>query len=84
MGQAAPTALSDVDPEAVETARNESKNPIELGFSKWRACEVIYPRKAHWRCAKHAGVQTAVSNKRLAHAGYYSLSDRHESLHLYG
>ena len=32
--------------------------------------------------AKHAVVNMAITSKRLAQAGYFSLSDRYESLHL--
>jgi len=58
------------------------KNLMKLGLPEWRACEVAYSRKAHWKCAHHASVQWAISNKRLARAGYYSILDRYESLHL--
>ena len=64
--------------------RTRKKNLMKLGLPEWRACEVAYSRKAYWRSAKHASVQMAISNKRLAQAGYYSLSDRYESLHLCG
>ena len=57
---------------------------MKLGLPEWRACEVAYSRKAYWRCAKHASVNTAISSKRLAQAGYYNILDRYESLHLCG
>ena len=60
------------------------KNLMKLGLPKWRACELAYSRKAYWRCAKHASVNMAISSKRLAQAGYYSILDRYESLHLCG
>ena len=60
------------------------KNLMKLGLPGWRAREVAYSRKAYWRSARHASVQTAISNKRLAQAGYYSILDRYESLHLCG
>ena len=58
------------------------KNLMKLGLPEWRACEVAYSRKAYWKCAHHVSVQWAISNKRLARAGYYSILDRYESLHL--
>nr|MCR5088861.1 group II intron reverse transcriptase/maturase [Oscillospiraceae bacterium] len=57
-------------------------NLMKLGLPKWRACEVAYSRKAYWRSAHHAAVQKALSDKRLAQAGYDSILSRYESLHL--
>ena len=51
--------------------RTRVKNLMKLGLPEWRACEVAYSRKAYWRSAAHASVQTAISSKRLAQAGYY-------------
>ena len=76
----AASPLSDVYLEAVEGMRSLMK----LGVPDWRACAVAYSRKAYWRCAKHACVNEAISSKRLAQAGYYSILDRYESLHLCG
>ena len=64
--------------------RTRVKNLLKLGLPEWRACEVAYSRKAYWRSAAHASVQTAISSKRLVQAGYYSILDRYESLHLCG
>ena len=55
---------------------------MKLGVPEWRACEVAYSRKSYWRSSAHASVQAAISNKRLVQAGYYSILDRYESLHL--
>lgn len=60
------------------------QNLMKLGLPEWRACEVAYSRKAYWRSARHASVHAAISNKRLAQAGYYSILDRYESLHSCG
>lgn len=60
------------------------KNLMKLGLPEWRAREVAYSRKAYWRCAKHASVNMAISSERLAQAGYYSIRNRYESLHLCG
>ena len=64
--------------------RTRKENLMKLGLPEWRACEVAYSRKAYWRSAKHASVNTAITNKRLAQAGYYSILDRYESLHSCG
>ena len=64
--------------------RTRVKNLMKLGLPEWRACEVAFSRKAYWRSAAHASVQMAISSKRLAQAGYYSILDRYESLHLCG
>ena len=61
--------------------RTRVQNLMKLGLPEWRACEVAYSRKSYWRSARHASVQAAITNKRLARAGYFSLSDRYESLH---
>lgn len=63
--------------------RTRMRNLMKLGLPEWRACEVAYSRKAYWRSAYHASVQAAISNERLAQAGYYSILDRYESLHCY-
>ena len=64
--------------------RTRMRNLMKLGVPDWRACTVAYSRKAYWRCAKHACINEAISSKRLAQAGYYSILDRYESLHLCG
>lgn len=64
--------------------RTRVENLMKLGLPEWRACEVAYSRKAYWKSARHASVQMAISNKRLAQAGYYSIFDRYVSLHLCG
>lgn len=64
--------------------RTRVRNLMKLGLPEWRACEVAYSRKAYWRSARHASVQAAISNERLAQAGYDSILDRYESLHCYG
>ena len=62
--------------------RTRVQNLMKLGVPEWRACEVAYSQKSYWRSAKHASVNMAITSKRLARAGYFSLSDRYESLHL--
>ena len=62
--------------------KTRMNNLKKLGTEEWRAAEVVYSRKSYWRSAHHASVQKAISNKRLARAGYYSILDRYESIHL--
>lgn len=62
--------------------RTRVENLMKLGVPEWQACTISYSRKAYWRSAKHAAVNMAITSKRLAQAGYFSLSDRYESLHL--
>jgi len=62
--------------------RTRVQNLMKLGVPEWQACAVSYSRKSYWRSAKHAVVNMAITSKRLARAGYISLSDRYESLHL--
>lgn len=62
--------------------KTRMNNLKKLGIEEWRAAEVVYSRKSYWRSAHHAAVQKAISNKRLARAGYYSILDRYESIHL--
>ena len=64
--------------------KTRKENLMKLGLPEWRACEVVYSRKAYWRCAKHANVNMAITSKRLAQAGYCSILDLYESLHLCG
>ena len=44
--------------------------------------EVNDEGKGYWRLAGTTTLSRAISNKRLAQAGYYSILDRYESLHL--
>ena len=64
--------------------RTRVRNLMKLGLPEWRACEVAYSRKAYWRSARHAAVQAAISNERLAQAGYFCILDRYKSLHRCG
>ena len=64
-----------------KSPRTRKENLMKLGLPEWRACEVAYSRKAYWRSARHASVNAAISNKRLAQAGYVSILDLYESVH---
>jgi len=52
-----------------------------LGVSKYNARKWSYG-KGYWRVAGSPILKTSITNKRLALAGYYSILDRYESLHL--
>ena len=58
------------------------KNLIQLGIPDWAAYRYGNSRKGYWRLSGTTTLARAISNKRLAHAGYYSILDRYESLHL--
>lgn len=62
--------------------RKRAKSLIQLGIPEWQARAVSNCRKAYWHMAKNGHVQRAISKERLAQAGYYSILDRYESLHL--
>ena len=63
--------------------KTRAKNLIQLGIPEWQAKAVSNCRKAYWHMARNGHVQRAISKERLAQAGYYSILDRYESLHLY-
>lgn len=55
---------------------------MQLGIPEWQAKAVSNCRKDYWHMARNGHVQRAISKERLAQAGYYSILDRYESLHL--
>ena len=63
--------------------KTRAKNLTQLGIPEWQAKAVSNCRKAYWHMARNGHVQRAISKERLAQAGYYSILDRYESLHLY-
>lgn len=56
-------------------------NLMKLGIPKHYAHKWGYIQ-AYWNVAGSPVLTRAITNERLAQAGYYSLSDRYESLHL--
>ena len=60
------------------------KNLLKLGIPEWAAYQYGNSRKGYWRMAGTTTVNRAISKERLAQAGYYSILDRYESLHLCG
>ena len=62
--------------------RTRVQNLIKLGMPQWMAHRNGYSRKGYWAVAGSGILTHTITNERLARAGYYSLSDRYESLHL--
>ena len=58
------------------------KNLMKLGMSAWWAHINGNSRKGYWAIAGSGILTHTITNKRLAQAGYYSILDRYESLHL--
>ena len=59
------------------------RNLMKLGIPRYYAHKWGYV-KGYWRVAGSPVLTRSITNERLARAGYYSLSDRYESLHLCG
>ena len=57
------------------------KNLIKLGMEPWKAYRNGNSSKGYWAVAGSGILTKTITNERLARAGYYSLSDRYESLH---
>lgn len=57
------------------------RNLRKLGIPRYYAYKWGYV-KAYWNVAGSPILTRSITNERLARAGYYSLSDRYESLHL--
>ena len=64
--------------------RMRVKNLLKLGVPEWAAYQYGYSRKGYWRMSGTTTVNRAISKERLAQAGYYSILDQYESLHLCG
>lgn len=62
--------------------KKRAESLMKLGIPEWQAWAVSNCRKAYWHMAKNGHVQRAITKERLAQAGYYSILDRYESLHL--
>ena len=57
------------------------KNLIQLGIPEWAAYTYGNSRKGYWRMAGTSTVNRAISNERLAAAGYFDILNYYESLH---
>jgi hypothetical protein len=57
------------------------KNLMKLGIPQYYAHKWGYV-KGYWRIAGSPVLTRSITNERLTRAGFFSLSDRYESLHL--
>ena len=64
--------------------RTRVQNLIKLGMEPWKAYRNGNTRKGYWAVAGSGILDTTITDKRLAQAGYYSILDRYESVHLCG
>ncbi len=62
--------------------RKRAESLMKLGIPEWQAWAVSNCRKAYWHMSRNGHVQRAISKERLVQAGYMSILDRYESLHL--
>lgn len=62
--------------------RTRIKNLMKLGMPDWQAYRNGNTSKGYWRIAGSGILTHTITNKRLVQAGYYSLLDRYESVHL--
>lgn len=60
------------------------KNLLKLGIPEWAAYNYGNSRKGYWRMSGTTTLNNALSNKRLAQAGYFDISQKYKSLHLSG
>jgi group II intron reverse transcriptase/maturase len=60
------------------------KNLLKLGIPEWAAHNYGNSRKGYWRMSGTTTLNNALSNKRLAQAGYFDISQKYKSLHLSG
>ena len=64
--------------------RTRVKNLIKLGMPVWMAHRNGNTRRGYWAVAGSGILTHTITNERLVRAGYYSIFDRYESLHLCG
>lgn len=60
------------------------RNLQKLGIPEWAAYNYGYSRKGYWRMSGTTTLNNALSNERLAQAGYFDISQKYKSLHLCG
>ena len=58
------------------------KNLLKLGIPEWAAYNYGNSRKGYWRMSGTTTLNNALSNERLAQAGYFDISQKYKSLHL--
>lgn len=62
--------------------RTRVENLMKLGMPRWQAYRNGNSRKGYWAIAGSGILTHTITNQRLAAAGYFSISDYYESLHL--
>ena len=70
--------------EAVEEAQNKGANLRKLGGPADKAYRWGNSRLGCWRIAGSHVLECSITNERLAAAGYFSILNYYESLHLCG
>ena len=60
------------------------RNLMKLGMPQWMAYRNGNSQKGYWAVAGSGILTHTITNERLVRAGYFSLSDRYESLHSCG
>ena len=65
-----------------KTPRTRIRNLVRLGVPEWRAYRNGNSRKGYWAIAGSGIVNHAITNERLARAGYYDISQEYKSRHL--
>lgn len=62
--------------------RTRVKNLMKLGMPQWQAYRNGNTPKGYWAVAGSGILTHTITNERLAQAGYYSILNQYESLHL--
>ncbi len=63
--------------------RTRVKNLMKLGMPKWQAHRNGNSSKGYWAVAGSGILTRTITNERLALAGYFSILNQYESMHLY-
>lgn len=58
------------------------QNLRKLGMEDWKAYRNGNTRKGYWAIAGSGILTHTITNERLAHAGYFDISEKYKSLHL--
>ena len=70
--------------QACEEARNKSDQFEKAGIPADKAYQWANSRLGYWRIAGSPDLKCSITNERLAAAGYFSILNYYESLHLCG
>ncbi|MBQ4288884.1 MAG: group II intron reverse transcriptase/maturase [Clostridia bacterium] len=61
--------------------RTRVQNLIKLGMEPWKAYRNGNTRKGYWAVAGSGTLDTTITDKRLAQAGYFDILAKYESMH---